>query len=228
MSQPTPLPSSRPRIAERVVDDIQKRMHHGAREYGTALQSYNGRRALQDLYEEMLDGAHYVKQRMDEEDFLLREVVGDPDIRKTLSDIYDRTDVVRKNPNRVSKQALEKRYVDDLGVMRMVVEALLVELDVARRTPPEPPPLLEVVGYQYGCADVDGETDFGDDYDQEWVDRWVFDPNSLVEGYYPVYRTLLAQPGWYRVDPERPPVALEQHSTAPVAPAPTAGHGEPS
>jgi hypothetical protein len=49
-----------------VCDDIQKRKALGVAKYGTALQIENGRKALQDAYEEALDLAQYLKQEIGE------------------------------------------------------------------------------------------------------------------------------------------------------------------
>jgi len=228
VSQPKPVPSNRPRTADRVIEDVADRMRRGVREYGTALQAHNGRRALLDLYEELLDGAHYVRQRLDEEDYALREVVGDPQIRATLDVIYDRAEVVEKNPRRVNREALETRYIKDLGTMRMVVEALLTELMCARRTPPEPPPTYEIVGYQYRVVGPDGKPGYDECYDRQHIEDWCADQSVMVEGYYPEYRVLLAAPGWYRVDPEGPPLEPPGAHVVPAATGPAGDDGEPS
>jgi len=51
-----------------VIDDIRRRRLVGIARYGTALQPHNGRNALQDAYEEALDLACYLKQRLIEEE----------------------------------------------------------------------------------------------------------------------------------------------------------------
>lgn len=60
--QPLPTPNDRPVIQDLVVADIQTRRELGVKRYGTALQPFNGRNSLQDLYEEILDAANYVRQ----------------------------------------------------------------------------------------------------------------------------------------------------------------------
>lgn len=51
-------------LASGVVEDIAERREVGIRRYGTALQPFNGRDALQDAYEEAIDLAMYLKQEI--------------------------------------------------------------------------------------------------------------------------------------------------------------------
>lgn len=66
--QPLPTKNDRPSVQSMVIKDMQDRERLGILRYGTALQPYNGRDALRDLYEELLDGAMYVRQEMAERD----------------------------------------------------------------------------------------------------------------------------------------------------------------
>lgn len=66
-SQPLPIPNGSRDIQSLVIEDIQRRREVGIRRYGTPLQAHNGRNALRDLYEELLDGAMYARQRLEEE-----------------------------------------------------------------------------------------------------------------------------------------------------------------
>lgn len=66
--QPMPAKNDRPSVQSMVIADIEAREQVGISRYGTALQPFNGRDALRDLYEELLDGAMYVKQQMIERD----------------------------------------------------------------------------------------------------------------------------------------------------------------
>jgi hypothetical protein len=45
-----------------VLGDIEKRVQMGAEKYGKRLNSHNGRSALVDLYQELLDGVNYAYQ----------------------------------------------------------------------------------------------------------------------------------------------------------------------
>lgn len=68
--QPLPTPNEYGDIQSMVIDDIGKRRSVGIERYGTALQPFNGRKTLRDIYEELLDAACYVKQRLVEEDLV--------------------------------------------------------------------------------------------------------------------------------------------------------------
>jgi hypothetical protein len=53
-------------IAELVLQDIQTRVEMGERKYGTKLQSFNGRDALMDAYQEAIDLCMYLRQAIAE------------------------------------------------------------------------------------------------------------------------------------------------------------------
>ena len=67
-TQAMPTINDRPFVQDAVISDIQERKELGVRRYGTALQPFNGRDALQDAYEEALDLAIYLKQAIIERD----------------------------------------------------------------------------------------------------------------------------------------------------------------
>jgi hypothetical protein len=62
--QPTPIPNDSRPVAELVIDDMRDRMAHGIETYGVALQAFNGRDQLRDLYEELLDACVYLRALM--------------------------------------------------------------------------------------------------------------------------------------------------------------------
>jgi hypothetical protein len=66
VDQPPPVENDRPAIADLVIADIQGRKRIGIERYGVALQPHNGRDALVDLYQELLDGAKYARQKIEE------------------------------------------------------------------------------------------------------------------------------------------------------------------
>ena len=66
--QPAPTPNGRPAVWDLVVEDMRARDALGRSRYGTPLQAGNGRDALRDLYEELLDAAVYAKAEMEERD----------------------------------------------------------------------------------------------------------------------------------------------------------------
>lgn len=66
--QPLPIVNGHPAIQDLVVSDMAARKALGIQRYGTALQPFNGRDALRDLYEELLDGCNYIRQLLYERD----------------------------------------------------------------------------------------------------------------------------------------------------------------
>lgn len=68
VEQPMPIPNNRPSIQFLVRVDLDEREKVGIQRYGTPLQAFNGRDALRDLYEELLDACCYIKQTMVERD----------------------------------------------------------------------------------------------------------------------------------------------------------------
>lgn len=66
--QPLPIPNSKPIIHELVIEDVRGRLELGTKRYGTGLQPFNGRNALRDAYEEVLDLAAYLRQKIWEEE----------------------------------------------------------------------------------------------------------------------------------------------------------------
>lgn len=65
--QPAPIQGTA-RILDLVVSDLQKRAEDGKAKYGTYLQANNGREALIDLYQELLDACMYIRQLIEEGD----------------------------------------------------------------------------------------------------------------------------------------------------------------
>ena len=60
--QPKPVENNSRPIFNMVVEDIIERAEMGKKKYGVHLQAGNGRDALQDLYEELMDAVLYAKQ----------------------------------------------------------------------------------------------------------------------------------------------------------------------
>lgn len=65
--QPPPI-SGKIDVAPVVIADIEARVKAGKEKYGTLLQTHNGRSALWDLYQELIDACMYVRQRLLEEE----------------------------------------------------------------------------------------------------------------------------------------------------------------
>jgi hypothetical protein len=64
--QPAPIPNEWPAVWDLVIADMQARDSVGRQRYGTRLQPHNGRDALRDAYEEVLDLAVYLRQEIEE------------------------------------------------------------------------------------------------------------------------------------------------------------------
>lgn len=69
--QPMPTPNQGRPIWDLVIEDMKARDRVGRERYGTPLQSFNGRDALQDAYFEALDLAVYLRQAIEERDYTL-------------------------------------------------------------------------------------------------------------------------------------------------------------
>jgi hypothetical protein len=54
-------------VTDLVLADINERREQGIKKYGTELKTQNGRKALVDLYQELLDAVMYVRQQIEEE-----------------------------------------------------------------------------------------------------------------------------------------------------------------
>jgi hypothetical protein len=63
--QPAPLPGTAPETAELVISDIRARAALGRVKYGEPHRADNGRCHLTDLYQELLDGAQYVRAEIE-------------------------------------------------------------------------------------------------------------------------------------------------------------------
>lgn len=73
--QPAPTPGTGD-MWRLVMSDMEARRDHGIETYGTPLQAFNGRDALTDLYQELLDAVVYLRQFMLERDDDFARVVG--------------------------------------------------------------------------------------------------------------------------------------------------------
>ena len=72
--QRLPIMVEGPVIHRLVQDDLEERLVFGMRKYGQPLQAHNGRNALLDGYEEILDLAVYLKTFMEERRDMLSHV----------------------------------------------------------------------------------------------------------------------------------------------------------
>lgn len=68
VEQPAPTQNDRAAVWPLVIMDMAARDQVGRARYGVPLQPHNGRDALRDAYEEVLDQAAYIKSAMIERD----------------------------------------------------------------------------------------------------------------------------------------------------------------
>jgi hypothetical protein len=66
--QPEPVHNDKPACWDLVMHDMKDRDTWGRSKYGTPLQPFNGRDALTDIYQEILDAAVYMRQLIYERD----------------------------------------------------------------------------------------------------------------------------------------------------------------
>lgn len=66
--QPAPIPNAHPAVWDLVMADMRARDALGRERYGVRLQPHNGRDALRDHYEELLDAAAYARSMLFERD----------------------------------------------------------------------------------------------------------------------------------------------------------------
>lgn len=69
--QPLPTVNDAPYIQDQLMEYIERRKQHGIETYGSALQPHNGRDALRDLFEELIDAVMYTGQLLVERDGVL-------------------------------------------------------------------------------------------------------------------------------------------------------------
>ena len=66
-AQPEPSPKrGKQNVADLVLADIHQRVEMGMEKYGTKLQTFNGRDALWDAYQEAIDLVMYLRQEIAE------------------------------------------------------------------------------------------------------------------------------------------------------------------
>jgi hypothetical protein len=66
--QPPPVKNNLPAVWDLVIEDMKERDFIGEKKYGVRLQPFNGHKALEDAYGEVLDLAVYIRQLIYERD----------------------------------------------------------------------------------------------------------------------------------------------------------------
>jgi hypothetical protein len=84
--EPPPKPNDGTPIWRLVMSDMEQRDKDGTAKYGTPLQTFNGRKPLVDLYQEMLDACVYIRQEIEERKALNQNLVALLDHVKEGSD----------------------------------------------------------------------------------------------------------------------------------------------
>ena len=74
MDQPNSIHNNEPPIYALVIDDMRERAILGKARYNVFLQAFNGRDALVDLYQELLDAVVYTRQLLQERDTPTSEI----------------------------------------------------------------------------------------------------------------------------------------------------------
>ncbi len=135
----------RPSVTDAVIKDMNERREIGIKEYGTELLPNNGRDALQDAYEEMLDGACYLKQKMIEEATKpkvvdkttelvnnVRQWAKDKNIDKR-ENVFPQFGKVYEEVNELYTAVIEDNYeeiVDGIGDVAVTLIILSLQLDL--------------------------------------------------------------------------------------------------
>lgn len=65
--QPKGIKTDQPPVVDYVIHDLLDRKEFGIKKYGVYLTAFNGRNSLIDLYQELLDAAIYVRQKINED-----------------------------------------------------------------------------------------------------------------------------------------------------------------
>lgn len=62
------------KVGKEVIRDIEDRIDLGLSRYGSLLMTFNNRNSLVDLYQELIDGCMYVKQKLIETEEIREEL----------------------------------------------------------------------------------------------------------------------------------------------------------
>lgn len=100
--QPLPVKNDLPLSHNLLISEIEKRRDFGAKKYGQALQAENGRNAVQDALEEVIDAAVYlINERTEQRNLLkvLNILLDRFSIEDRIYDVRDRADLTNFSGN---------------------------------------------------------------------------------------------------------------------------------
>lgn len=101
--QPMPTPGRGETSVQALVRaDLVAREAVGIERYGRALQPYNGRNALRDLYEEQLDGACYTRQLLAEQELEFTVAAENAQVRADNQRLADLVRALRSTLTQIS------------------------------------------------------------------------------------------------------------------------------
>lgn len=144
VTQPDPTPGKEV-VGIHVIRDMEKRMELGFKRYKTYLQTHNGRDALQDLYEELIDATMYIKQR------ILEQQNAQP-----LSEAF--VNVFNALANEVHSTAIDKGWWNeprnDGEIIALMHSELSEALEALRHGNPPDDKIPEFTGVETELADV--------------------------------------------------------------------------
>lgn len=221
-----PLPNDLPHVADLVKSDIDARRAKGIATYGQALQPMNNRSALQDLYEELLDAAQYVRQRLEEEATYLAQLAADDGAGPHVAQIRELASGIRQNAPETS--AAHDLALGTLYLLRLL-DAQAHQLRKATQAlvrAEHPPADLEVAGLQFRVMGPDGEPEYDSSHDWDEIADWAHGRYTYYKGHYPEFRPVYGG-AWRPVTPGKPPEIPEGHYAVPKATEPPAASPSP-
>lgn len=102
--EPAPMPNQSRPIWEIVVEDMRQRDQVGRQRYGTPLQADNGRDALVDAYQELLDLCVYLRQFL-AEDWRGRALAAEVEVTRLRAQIAGHVDRIASQSELLSRRA---------------------------------------------------------------------------------------------------------------------------
>lgn len=103
-------------VTDHVIADLQQRRQFGVEKYGQPLMPFNGRRSLQDFYEELMDATLYVKQHLIEiESFPSLSIEEWATVVRLLGELRDSTEeagyeTIEDHPSEIAYNKLKEWY----------------------------------------------------------------------------------------------------------------------